>query len=150
MRSAFMQMGSVPFGMIRDGLSNTVVVSEILQGERNDQRGMIWLSLAGGDSFSSRFAPNQFKDFYGLESGVDYLNDLSLCTSQPYKDLPCASAAGSDPLRAFVGAKSRHPGGVNALFGDGSVRFIKETIDHPTWMALNSIMGGELIDSSNY
>jgi prepilin-type processing-associated H-X9-DG protein len=38
---------------------------------------------------------------------------------------------------------SRHPGGVNFLFADGSVRFINNNIDEVTWVALGTRAGGE-------
>jgi prepilin-type N-terminal cleavage/methylation domain-containing protein/prepilin-type processing-associated H-X9-DG protein len=47
-------------------------------------------------------------------------------------------------------ASSRHPGGVNVLFCDGSVRFIKSTINLQTWWALGSRSGGEIISSDQY
>jgi prepilin-type processing-associated H-X9-DG protein len=40
---------------------------------------------------------------------------------------------------------SLHPGGVNFLFGDGSVRFVTNTINPVTWVALGSRNGGEVI-----
>jgi prepilin-type N-terminal cleavage/methylation domain-containing protein/prepilin-type processing-associated H-X9-DG protein len=39
---------------------------------------------------------------------------------------------------------SRHPGGVNVLFGDGSVRFVTDTIGLVTWRALGTRAGGEV------
>jgi prepilin-type N-terminal cleavage/methylation domain-containing protein/prepilin-type processing-associated H-X9-DG protein len=42
-------------------------------------------------------------------------------------------------------ARSRHPGGVNVLFGDGGVRFVKDAIDRATWQALATRAGGEVI-----
>jgi prepilin-type processing-associated H-X9-DG protein len=51
---------------------------------------------------------------------------------------------------AYGAARSRHPGGVNALFADGSVRFIKNSINGATWIALGSIGGGEVISSDSY
>jgi prepilin-type processing-associated H-X9-DG protein len=42
-------------------------------------------------------------------------------------------------------ARSRHPGGVNACFCDGSVRFIGESIDASDWHALWTRDGGETI-----
>jgi len=47
----------------------------------------------------------------------------------------------------LITARSRHSGGVNTLFGDGSVRFIKDTINQPTWWALGTREGGEVISS---
>jgi prepilin-type processing-associated H-X9-DG protein len=42
-----------------------------------------------------------------------------------------------------VPASSRHPGGVNCLMGDGSVRFVRETVDLTTWRAMGTMNGGE-------
>jgi prepilin-type N-terminal cleavage/methylation domain-containing protein/prepilin-type processing-associated H-X9-DG protein len=148
--SAFGHVGKVNFASIRDGLSNTVVVSEIVQGAESDQRGVIWSSLMGGGSFTTRFAPNQFRDYYGLEDGADRLNDTVFCVDEPANGLPCVPAVGSERLRTFSGAKSRHPGGVNVLFGDGSVRFVKQTISHPVWVALGTIKGGEVIGADQF
>jgi prepilin-type processing-associated H-X9-DG protein len=38
-----------------------------------------------------------------------------------------------------------HPGGVNALMGDGSVRFASETINLATWRSLGFIQDGNVI-----
>jgi prepilin-type N-terminal cleavage/methylation domain-containing protein/prepilin-type processing-associated H-X9-DG protein len=46
--------------------------------------------------------------------------------------------------------RSRHPGGVNAAMADGSVKFIKNSINQLTWWALGSKAGGEVIDASSY
>jgi prepilin-type processing-associated H-X9-DG protein len=45
---------------------------------------------------------------------------------------------------------SNHPGGVNICFGDGSVRFIKNTIAATTWWALGSRNGNEILSSDSY
>lgn len=47
-------------------------------------------------------------------------------------------------------ASSRHPGGVNALFVDGSVKFIKSTINYTTWWGLGTIGNGEVISADQY
>jgi prepilin-type N-terminal cleavage/methylation domain-containing protein/prepilin-type processing-associated H-X9-DG protein len=54
------------------------------------------------------------------------------------------------PTFAAVTARSYHPGGVNALFGDGSVRFVKSSIDGRTWRALGTVAGNEAISSDAY
>jgi len=48
----------------------------------------------------------------------------------------------------MVGASSQHPGGVNTLFGDGSVKFIKSTVNYLTWYAVATPNGNEVIDQS--
>lgn len=45
---------------------------------------------------------------------------------------------------AAFSAGSRHPGGVNAVFADGHVSFISNTIALPTWRALSTRAGGEV------
>jgi prepilin-type N-terminal cleavage/methylation domain-containing protein len=45
---------------------------------------------------------------------------------------------------------SYHPGGVNLMLGDGSIRFIKETVALPTWRALSTRNGGEIVGGSDY
>ena len=42
-------------------------------------------------------------------------------------------------------ARSRHPGGVNACFCDGSVRFVGNEVDTDTWHAMWTRNGGEVI-----
>ncbi len=45
---------------------------------------------------------------------------------------------------------SQHPGGVNLLLGDGSVRFMKNSIALSVWRALSTRNGGEITSSSDY
>jgi prepilin-type N-terminal cleavage/methylation domain-containing protein/prepilin-type processing-associated H-X9-DG protein len=54
------------------------------------------------------------------------------------------------PTYAAITSRSYHPGGVNALFGDGSVHFIKNSINWTTWRALGTIAGGEVISADSY
>jgi prepilin-type processing-associated H-X9-DG protein len=42
-------------------------------------------------------------------------------------------------------SRSYHPGGVNAAFLDGSVRFISNSIPQATWRALGTRNGGEAV-----
>lgn len=58
------------------------------------------------------------------------------------------NSASPDCLRhsnpGWKAARSRHPGGVNVLFADGGVRFIKDSIDRLTWRGLATRAGGEI------
>jgi prepilin-type processing-associated H-X9-DG protein len=47
-------------------------------------------------------------------------------------------------------ARSNHSGGANVAFCDGSVHFIKDSISPPTWMALGTRAGGEIVSSDAY
>lgn len=51
-------------------------------------------------------------------------------------------------LLYLVPPSSLHPGGVNVLFLDGSVRFIAENLDETVWRALGTINGNEAVNTS--
>jgi prepilin-type N-terminal cleavage/methylation domain-containing protein/prepilin-type processing-associated H-X9-DG protein len=52
--------------------------------------------------------------------------------------------------RAVMPASSRHPGGTNMLFGDGSVKFMKDSISLQTYRALGTRNGGEVVSADSY
>jgi prepilin-type processing-associated H-X9-DG protein len=83
--------------------------------------------------FSHTLTPNsQQRDCLNLSTTSVNGNSLSLQT--------CADTA----------ARSFHPGGVNVSFCDGSVRFVKNSINPITWLALESIAGGEVVSADAY
>ncbi len=45
---------------------------------------------------------------------------------------------------------SKHPGGLNMLFADGSIRFVKSTINLATWFALQTIHNGEIVSADAF
>ena len=47
----------------------------------------------------------------------------------------------------YATARSHHPGGVNGLLADGSVRFVSDSISLTTWRAAATINGGEVLGS---
>jgi prepilin-type processing-associated H-X9-DG protein len=54
------------------------------------------------------------------------------------------------PTFMSLAATSNHPGGVNALFADGSVHFCKNSVNPLIWYSLGTIAGGEVISSDQY
>lgn len=60
----------------------------------------------------------------------------------------------SDPewnnLSLNITSRSRHPGGVNSLLGDGSVRFQKNSSNVAVWQTLGSRNGGEVVNGDAY
>ena len=53
-------------------------------------------------------------------------------------------------LSAALTSDSYHPGGVNILLADGSVRFIKDSVNGVAWRALSTVAGGEVISGDSY
>ena len=47
-------------------------------------------------------------------------------------------------------ASSRHSGGVNVLFGDASVKFVKESVNNTTWWGLGTKSNGEVVSGDAY
>jgi len=151
----------VKVASVTDGLSNTHFASELLQGASDDIRGLIWDDDPGASSYNTRFAPNGYLDFWNAGTNMDNLATFgssapgtspasggSLCDSQPVQGLACYSQ-GTQGME-YAGSRSRHPGGVNSLFGDGSVHFMKNSINLTIWIALGTINSGEVISSDSY
>jgi prepilin-type N-terminal cleavage/methylation domain-containing protein/prepilin-type processing-associated H-X9-DG protein len=132
-----------------DGTSNSICFAEMLQGRDNDARGLIWSAAL---SVISRFTPNGLTDFYGVADPVGGGGDrlgAGFCVSEPGIGLPCIEVP-YPFLDAYAAARSRHPNGVNTAFGDGSVHFIKNSINPVVWINLNSIAGGEVLSADSY
>ncbi len=54
------------------------------------------------------------------------------------------------PTYAAITSRSYHPGVVNALFADGSVHAVKNSVSFQTWRALGTIAGGEVVSGDAY
>jgi len=57
--------------------------------------------------------------------------------------------SGNDFMQTMVGASSLHPGGVNVLFMDGTVRFVKSTVSYVSWYAIATPNGGETFSADS-
>jgi prepilin-type processing-associated H-X9-DG protein len=67
-----------------------------------------------------------------------------------HSSLPGSRSCAFPPNRIMTTADSVHPGGVNLLMADGSVRFVKNSINLQTWWALGTRNGGEVVSSDSY
>jgi prepilin-type processing-associated H-X9-DG protein len=72
------------------------------------------------------------------------VNEL-VTPNSPNQD--CYNFAQYSGIKTF---RSRHPGGVNTLLGDGSVKFMKNSVNQTTWWALGTKAGGEVISADAY
>ncbi len=97
------------------------------------------------------------KEFHGQVWGLgerDYtlFNTVIPPNSKQYPWSSCKlGSKGSAPNETqFVNASSFHPGGSNFTFADGSVRFLKDSINQQTYWALGTRNYGEVISSDSY
>ena len=120
-------------GDIKDGTSHTVMASEVLSGKTDsgspaDYRGIWFYIEMGAATYTHWLTPNS--------SAGDYM-DVSMCVAGP--DMPCSIQPTYNMVTSYVAARSRHAGGVNAVFVDGHVDFYSNNIDSSVWRGLSTI-----------
>ena len=120
------------FGLtdITDGTSNTLMVGEVIQGQRSDLRGFTWWGHAA--PFVTFIGPNS--------TSPDIIYTSGYCDTNP-PNPPCIAMAADRAV--LMGARSRHEGGVQVAFCDGTARFVNNSILLTTWRALSTSTGNE-------
>jgi prepilin-type processing-associated H-X9-DG protein len=104
---------AVKFSRVTDGLTNTFMVGETLPAQM-------------------------------LHSCVFCNNFPMSSTEIPLNTFEGPAPSGLPTRYEFAsGFKSMHPGGANMTLGDGSVRFVAETIDYYVWNEFGTTAGGE-------
>jgi prepilin-type processing-associated H-X9-DG protein len=85
------------------------------------------------------------------DEGMSMFNTIVPPNSQQYQWGGCATHTGaaSNNLN-FFNANSFHPGGANFLFADGSVHFLKSSINMNTYWALGTRGDGEVVSADSY
>ena len=120
LRGVFNRLGAqINFASVIDGLSNTIFVGEVLPEHHDHYWDGSWTYFNGGAAHHTTIVP------------INY---------QTPRRVGCSA----DPTRSFQnwnlswGFKSNHSGGANFLFGDGSVKFIQQNIEHRTYQLLGA------------
>jgi prepilin-type processing-associated H-X9-DG protein len=119
--------------------------STILQPAIQACASAIQTSVAGTNLFGT---PGLRWGYGGM--GYTLFNTVVPPNSQPFN--VCADQCANCQLNdaSFSNAQSAHPGGVNVMLADGSVRFIKNSINPQTWMAIGTRANGEVISADSY
>jgi prepilin-type N-terminal cleavage/methylation domain-containing protein len=152
---------------IRDGLSNTIFISEVLSNHLEDDcRGAWALPMMGATAFASRsddpnpeyhLTPNkQPRD--GTGDRIPFCNSagnpLIPCTAVFNENLPALQpiATRGTPRLSLQGAapRSRHTNGVLVAMGDASVRFVSDNIDTGVWHKSLTIKNQDTFDDKEF
>jgi prepilin-type processing-associated H-X9-DG protein len=147
--------------LIRDGLSNTVAVSEFCgtQGRLTprDRHAVFQIGSYGRSQFDSMISDCSAVNiseqpitpaFRGMCWAFDGTHNSSYDHDMP-PNRPACSCTGGGISGAWT-ASSNHSGGVNCAHLDGHVSFVQGTVSIQAWRALGTISGGEIIPSNPY
>ena len=144
-RAVFRYHERVAINEIADGTSKTMAIAEYLTGlDTYDHRGFFMTHRAGCQFLYVTHGPN-------ATEGDNLFFTPSLCQrtrtgtphNRPELNLPCKPGHAQEN---FASSRSRHPGGVNVVFCDGSVHFLGDTIAIDVWQPLGWIGDGTLVD----
>jgi prepilin-type N-terminal cleavage/methylation domain-containing protein len=114
---------------VTDGTSNTMMVAEMSWVSNNfGTRYRSW--VRGGDEYAGVVAgrPSFVVSGRNLTNPINGMQTANLIA--PFNDMPFGSM---------------HTGGMMACFGDGSVRFLRQSLSMTTYRALGSRDGGEVL-----
>jgi prepilin-type processing-associated H-X9-DG protein len=147
---------------IADGTSQTALLSELARSPNLKANDTIEVPGRAIVSYETTCTPNGpakpsargNRWIYGAPNHTMYShhrvpNDpLPDCRGGvPFGD---ATNAEWDRLSIDSAARSLHPGGINILFSDGSVRFVADTISIRIWRPLGARAGGEIVSGDAY
>ena len=110
--------GAYGFSDFTDGLSNTLMASEVVIGQGGDLPVRWYTHRGDASGFETYLAPNR-----RISTGCPTMVLLPAASHDP----PCARAA-IGPVRHRRLRPEPHPGGVNAAMCDGSVQFFKNSV----------------------
>ncbi len=134
MTGMFYGLSNTSSASVRDGLSSTLMIGEIClvpdSAAERDWHGRMYRGEWIGVQFSSGAPPNTKTP------------DLMIrCQADPF--VPCTSNSGGPN---YMFARSYHTGGAHFAMGDGSVRFINQTIDTTMFSGLGTRSGRETVN----
>lgn len=163
-KSESWEVGAVSDRHFADGLSNTVAVTERLicpaidddSLEHYPDRRLVAFCALG---FNTIRPQEEYLDctksllfmdpIYSRNIGHAWISGWMLASNVYMQVLPingpnCHLMGGEGHGGMLTSPSSQHPGGVQVLMGDGSVRFVPQTVDLHVWWGLGTRDGGEI------
>jgi prepilin-type N-terminal cleavage/methylation domain-containing protein/prepilin-type processing-associated H-X9-DG protein len=160
----FIAVNSIRITDIADGTSNTAAMSESILGDGaevsttqpgDERTAYKYLGFSGTLPNDTNCAgtPSSWNGYN--RRGFMWASGESRCVSYNHYYTPNSKSfdcVANDPTMTYISvgyraARSRHTGGVNVLLGDGSVRFVSDTVAPQTWRSLSTRMGGEVVSN---
>jgi len=165
---------TVSLNKFTDGTSNTVIFGEWVKGSGVDpaaglmtnKLGMVYgtggNNVPGAPGSPQFFAPGYLNDilsaqacqnnntlaqFWSWKGEWAYYGKTMHYTHTQTPNRKSCAADDWGRLGDMICASSNHPGGANVVFMDGSVRFIKNTVNIQAWYAIATPAGGETFGS---
>ena len=163
--------GIVTYASVTDGTTNTAMFSEFLKGDQTGTPGtkqVYWLTSTSYTNKSTRIdldavaaecqasktiylssgtTPWDKKGEFWTTHGCGQGGGYSHVTMPNKQSCVFKGDTSNTAYYTLIGASSNHPGGVNVALLDGSVRFVKDSINPAAWRALATKSGGEIISS---
>jgi prepilin-type N-terminal cleavage/methylation domain-containing protein/prepilin-type processing-associated H-X9-DG protein len=164
--------GETPRGIkisaIIDGTSNTAMFSEVMRGLATSSAAGIFHTtnvvsgditnppgvydgrLVSGCAGGSVAVRIQYVGLQYYRGGINhqsfYTHTLPINWNRKQQNLADQKYTCGDASfrRAHIAASSYHSGGVNVCQADGSVRFVRDTVDFATWQNVGTRGGGEV------
>ena len=124
----------ISYRRITDGLSNTLLQMEMLQvpstsSSNQDRRARIWTKEPGSMQISTHYTPNPSEP------------DSTVCSTDNNEIAPCNRISSIPDF--VLASRSRHPGGVQVSYCDGSATFIPDSIEVDVWAASSTRSAGD-------
>jgi prepilin-type N-terminal cleavage/methylation domain-containing protein/prepilin-type processing-associated H-X9-DG protein len=168
---AFSDRSAARPASVTDGMSNTAFASEKLLGsgiKRKDLSGVYMVMMgpmptSADETYAKCQSVGGDKSVWFKYMGSAWASGEMVSTAYNHVAPPnarsCAIMTSAQMMGSWSGdsmnlpwymqvsPSSGHPGGVNVLAGDGSVRFVKDSASVQAWRALGSRAGGEVVSS---
>jgi prepilin-type N-terminal cleavage/methylation domain-containing protein/prepilin-type processing-associated H-X9-DG protein len=139
----------IGMGNQRDGGTPTSVVLSVgTPANASDTSGYYQMCrTADPNTAPLAFAEGQAA---GMDWIIGYLSDTRYTHIMPPNSPSCELGGAWFGERGAFTASSRHPGVVNVLMCDGSVKPVKNSVAPPAWWGLGTMAGGEVVSADSY